>query len=609
MPSRATEIRDLPAAANLGSAGAEDVRIPLTSPGSLNVAWSDRFVAALHAAGVRDVVISPGSRSGPLALAFDRSSVATHVSLDERSAGYFALGLAKASRRPAALVCTSGTAAANYFPALVEARYGRVPLIVATADRPPELRDTGAPQTIDQIKLFGDMVRWFVEVGTPDASAPMLEYAASLGTRAAAEAWRDPAGPVHLNFSFREPLLPDPEAVPPFPPPGHGVEPARDSVAPARDSIRRLAGALRPKRRGLIVCGPDDPTPEFAPAVTRLARLTGYPVLADAASQVRFGAEARGMVIGSYDAFLRSPRFAERNQAEVILQFGAALTSKAYHLYASWHPAALHVIVDRAGGWRTPGRSACEVVCADPAAVAHALCEALADSADPLPSWSGAFERAERTARAVIERRLARSEEMNEARLLPQLLDALPDDSILYIGNSMAIRDLDAFAPTRERPIRVLANRGANGIDGVLSSALGASAASERPLLAVLGDLSFHHDWTALHMTRDPRVRATIVVVQNDGGAIFSFLPVARHAAFERYFGTPHGLDFAPAAAMYGITYSKPKTWGELTSRARESLRSRATEILEVRTDREGNRALHQAVWEDVVRAVEREVR
>src|SRR5256712_10067115 len=218
--------------------------------GAVNVAWASRFVVALHAAGVREALLCSGSRSAPLALAFDRSPIETHVCLDERAAGFFALGLAKGSRRPVVLVCTSGSAAANFFPAIVEASSARVPLIVATADRPPELRDTGAPQTIDQIKLFGDLVRWFVEVGTPEDSRAMLDYAASLGTRAAAEAWRPPAGPVHLNFAFREPLLPEPDALPPDPPPAPETHVAPEPVRPPAPAIERLARTARALRRG-----------------------------------------------------------------------------------------------------------------------------------------------------------------------------------------------------------------------------------------------------------------------------------------------------------------------------------------------------------------------
>ncbi len=574
--------------------------------GALNLVWADRFVAALHAAGVRDAIVCAGSRSAPLALAFDRSAIHTRVSLDERAAGFFALGLAKASRRPVALVCTSGSAAANFFPAVVEASSARVPLILATADRPPELRDTGAPQTIDQIKLFGDLVRWFVEVGTPEDSRSMLDYVSSLGTRAAAEAWRLPAGPVHLNFAFREPLLPEPDALPAPVPAAPEIHVAPEPIRPGPLGIERIAKTARALRRGLIVCGPDDGAPDFASSIARLAEVTGYPVLADPLSQVRFGHGSGAPILGAYDAFLRSAAFSNVHGPEVVIQFGAAATSKAFHAYIARHPGAAHVIVDPAGAWRSPARRAREVIPADPSRVASELAEALEGSADPLPSWRADFERAERAARDTIQAHLDGTDEIREGKLFPALLDALHEPGALYVGNSMPIRDLDTFVPEYPRRIRVLANRGASGIDGVVSSALGASAATEGPLLLVTGDLSFHHDLNALHMARDARVGATIVVVHNDGGGIFNFLPVARHAAFERYFGTPHGIGFEPVAAMYGIPHSRPRTWEELKSRAGASLAARATEVIEIRTDREENRGWHQALWDDVIQAIGR---
>ncbi len=605
MRSRATDPATAERAASVPKSPAPGAAPPATAPGALNVAWCDRFVAALHAAGVRDALICSGSRSAPLAIAFDRSPVATHVCLDERAAGFFALGLAKASRRPAALVCTSGSAAANFFPAVVEAASARVPLILATADRPPELRDTGAPQTIDQIKLFGDLARWFVEVGTPEDSGGMLDYAASLGTRAAAEAWRSPAGPVHLNFAFREPLLPEPDRLPA---PVRSVEShvAPEPLRPPRRAIERIAKMARGFRRGLILCGPDDNGPEFLGAITRLASVTGYPVLADPASQIRFGSASRAPILGAYDAFLRSTAFADRCAPEFVIQFGAALTSKTYHAYAARYPEATHVIVDSAGAWRSPARRAREVLAADSGEAATALADALEGSADPLPSWREAFAAAEREARAVIARHLDDAGPFQEGAILPALLDALPDDSVLYVGNSMPIRDLDAFVTSFPRRVRVLANRGASGIDGVVSSALGASAASSAPLLLVTGDLSFHHDLNALHMARGKGIHATIVVVNNDGGGIFSFLPAARHAAFERYFGTPHGLSFAPIASMYGIPHAVPGTLEELRLRVGDSLQSRSTEVIEIRTNREQNRAWHQTVWEDVIQTIGR---
>ena len=571
--------------------------------GALNVAWASRFVAALHAAGVREAVIAPGSRSAPLALALDRSPVTTRIALDERAGAFFALGLAKASRRPVALVCTSGTAAANFFPALVEAWASRVPLVVATADRPPELRDTGSPQTIDQIKIYGDYARWFVEVGPPEEKDGMLDYVASLGARAVAEAWRPPAGPVHLNFAFREPLLPSPDALPahPAPLPERALGP--DPFPPPRRAIERLARAVRPLRRGLLVCGPDDNGPGFAGAVQRLSEVTGYPILADPASQIRYNPDP-SHILGAYDSFLRVPPIAETSGPEIVIQFGAPLTSKAYHLFAARHRSTAHYMVDPGGSWRHPARRAREVIAADPEETALALAEALAGSTDPLPSWRQGLAAWNESSVKLLDRYVASAEFPDEGALFPKLLGAIPGNAVVYAGNSMPIRDLDAFVPAWPRPFRVLANRGANGIDGVVSSALGASTASEAPLLLVTGDLSFHHDLNALHLAREWGAGATIVVVNNDGGGIFSFLPAAEHEAFERYFGTPHGLDFESVASMYGVPYARPASWEELADRVRDSLRARTTEVIEIRTDREVNRVRHQGLWSEIARAL-----
>ncbi|HET9951665.1 MAG TPA: 2-succinyl-5-enolpyruvyl-6-hydroxy-3-cyclohexene-1-carboxylic-acid synthase [Candidatus Eisenbacteria bacterium] len=590
--------------------------------------WARALVESMAEAGVTDAIVAPGSRSAPLALALDRSGVRSHVAIDERAGAYFAVGLARASRRPVAVVTTSGTAAANLHPAALEAFHGRVPLILLTADRPPELRGTGAPQTIDQIALFGTGVRWFADAGTPEPGDAGARHAASLGARAVAAAWGPPAGPVHLNLPFREPLLPEPEAMASMP-----AATAAGTIAPRRESapsagpdrpeapaaaaapaasIRRVARALRARRQGLIVCGPLDGGAEVAAAVARLAAVTGYPILADPLSGVRFGGHDRSNVFGLYDLFLRSPAFAERATVDAILQFGAPLTSKSYHLHAARHPAAYRALVDEAAEPRDPSRLTREIVKGDPAATAAALADALEKGTEPLPEWLDSFRRAERAAAESVARHLASSAALGEEGVFPALLDAMPDGSdgrpggILYVGNSMPIRDLDLTAVPSGKAIRVLGNRGVNGIDGVLSSALGASAAGDAPLLAVVGDLSFHHDLNGLAALREGRARATIVVIQNDGGGIFSFLPVARHGdVFERYFGTPHGLDPAKAAALYGLPHHRCATAEELRDRAKTSLASRESVVLEVRTDRGENRAAHHVLSEAVRRAVE----
>ena len=574
----------------------------------LNLEWAERLIGSLAHAGVRDAIVCAGSRSAPLALAVDRSELRAHVALDERAGAYFALGLAKTSGRPVVVVTTSGTAAANLHPAVVEAHHARVPLILLTADRPPELRDCGAAQTIDQIRLFGPAVRWFHEVGVPDADPALAPYVAGIARRAVLAALGPPAGPVHLNLAFREPLVSAPDALPPR---QANAAPVNDDsawpepVAPSPRAIQRVARLLRTKRRGLILCGPEA-TPGLADSVARLAAVTGYPVLADPASQVRYGSHDPTRVLGAYDGFLRSSSFAERHAPEVMLQFGAPLTSKAFHLYAARHPDALRVIVDDGGAPRDPAHRATEIIPSGAAATADALAEALARGSDPLPSWTEPFLQAEAAARDAVARHLAHTAGLSEGSAVASLAEAAPSEMVLYMGNSMPIRDLDLFVPASSKRLRVLANRGANGIDGVLSSALGASAAGPAPVLAVVGDLSFHHDLNGLVAARERGIAATIVVVNNDGGGIFSFLPISRHGeAFERLVATPHGLTFEHAAALYGIPYEAPTSPDELASSARVSLERRETRILEIASDRARNRADHEALWRAVIAAVD----
>ncbi|MGE5175195.1 MAG: 2-succinyl-5-enolpyruvyl-6-hydroxy-3-cyclohexene-1-carboxylic-acid synthase [Hyphomicrobiales bacterium] len=576
-----------------------------------NLRWAEAFVAALVAGGVRDVVVSPGSRSTPLVLALARSALRAHVALDERAGGYFALGLARAARRPVALVCTSGTAPANYFPAILEARHARVPLLALTADRPPELRGVGAPQTIDQIALYGGAVRWFCEAGDASDAPRRLAHVAAVGARAVATAWGPPAGPVHVNFPFREPLAPEPATLArtaaPKPRAPRGVAP--EAGAPSRRAVQRIARALASRARGLILCGPDDFDGAFAAAAAALAEATGWPILADPLSGLRYGPHDRSRVLGGYDAFLRFPALAERLAPDAVVQFGAALTSKAFHGYLARH-APLHVLVDEGGEWRDPSRRAAERITADPAATARALATALRPLTEPELEWADAFGRAEAAARRALERRRdAEGPEPTEGGLFPELFEAMPEGATLYVGNSMPVRDLDLHVPGSAKRVRVLGNRGVSGIDGVLSSALGASAAGDGPVLAVIGDLSLHHDLNAMAALREGRAAATIVVVNNDGGGIFSFLPVARHdrEGFERFFGTPHGLDFAPLAALYGVPHARPATWEALRDAVASSLAERRSALVEVRTERARNAALHREASEAIGRELEME--
>jgi 2-succinyl-5-enolpyruvyl-6-hydroxy-3-cyclohexene-1-carboxylate synthase len=586
----------------------------MSGTGACNAALAGAFVAELPRAGLRHAVVCPGSRSTPLAVALaEAGAIRVWMHADERSAAFFALGMARALAEPVGVLCSSGTAAANFLPAVVEAHLSRVPLLVLTADRPPELRDVGAAQTIDQARLYGSHAKWFYELPVPEATADLLRHARQVAARAIATASAAPRGPVHLNFPFREPLLPAPgEPAPaiadeaalhgraddaPFTAvtPSHAV-PALDLAPLARD----LAG--RP--RGLIVCGPQD-DPALAPAVTALAAQFGYPVLADALSQVRRGPHDRALVIDDYDAFLRADATCGALAPDVVLRFGALPTSKPLAQFLARDHAGRHILVDD-GGWRDPLFLASDLIQADPVAVCAALGAALPERATA-SAWADAWRAAAEHARTAMAACLAAPDGTIEGRVFTELAALLPAGATIFAGNSMPVRDLDTFLPAGDHALRCLANRGANGIDGVVSSALGVAAVSPEPVVLVLGDLSFYHDLNGLLAAKLHGLRATIVVVNNDGGGIFSFLPQASQVAparFETLFGTPLGLDFRAAADLYGARFSRPESWEDFRAAVVSGIAGAGLSIVEVRSERAANVTQHRVVWRAVAAAL-----
>ncbi|HET7034705.1 MAG TPA: 2-succinyl-5-enolpyruvyl-6-hydroxy-3-cyclohexene-1-carboxylic-acid synthase [Thermomicrobiaceae bacterium] len=567
------------------------------------------FVEALARAGVRDVCLAPGSRSTPLALMLARNpAVKLWLQLDERSTAFFALGLAKASGRPVGLLCTSGTAAANFFPAVIEARYGQVPLVVMTADRPPELRDAGAAQTIDQVRLYGAHVKWSVEVPLPEATPELLRYARTLAARAATSALESPAGPVHLNFPLREPLIPvAPEQLP------HDefvrdapVRVERARRVPDEAVLAGLADRLRSAERGLIVAGPQ-PDPALAEPLARLARRLGFPVLADPLSGLRCGPREPEAIVDSYDAFLRSPRVAEALRPDLVLRFGAIPTSKPTLQFLEKHVGARQVLLG--AGWEDPSSLASDAILADPAATCEALLRWIDEPHSQDYGWLAIWRALDRASRDAIAAFIDRLDEPFEGRVFAELARVLPEGSTLYASSSMPVRDLDSFVPASRRAIRFLANRGANGIDGVVSSALGASVASNGPLLLAIGDIALYHDMNGLLAAKLHQLDATIVLLNNDGGGIFSFLPQARHPEhFEALFGTPHGLDFQPVAQLYGAAYRLIEDWADFAPVAERALAAPGLKLIELRSERARNVELHQAVWHAAAAAAENEV-
>jgi 2-succinyl-5-enolpyruvyl-6-hydroxy-3-cyclohexene-1-carboxylate synthase len=604
-----------------------------------NTLWASLFVEELARGGVACAVVAPGSRSTPLTLALAaRSDVETFVLLDERSAGFFALGLAKASGRPVALVCTSGTAAANFHPAVIEAHLSEVPLLVLTADRPPLLRDVGAGQSIDQLKLYGGAVRWFYELGEPVLRDADLRHLRGVAARALFEACRAPAGPVHLNIPFRKPLEAQP--VPADLPPGLDAllaaqaapgaaspysrgEPAR--AAAGAGTLARLARAVRAAPRGLILCGPMNHAPrpeangarpeaEWPAALAALARRTGYPILAEPPAGVMSGEHDTSRVIAHAEAILRAPAFRGKLAPQLVLRFGGMPTARHVEVLLDEHPACPVVLVNEGGAWAEPTHHPTELICAEPARFCSDLAEALGDHR-PEPSWQAAFWEAERAAARALEALFAApppaglGEEWFEGRVFRELAALLPEGAVQFTASSMPVRDLADFTPVTARAVQHLVNRGANGIDGTLSTALGAAASARRqgrgPAVLVAGDLAFHHDANGLQAARQYGLPLTVVLINNDGGGIFEMLPIAEYgAAYETYFATPHGIDFAALCAAYGIAHRRPADWAAFRAQVAEALAGGGPSVIEVRTERRHNRAQHERVWQAVAEAL-----
>ena len=593
-----------------------------------NAAFAAALFDEFTRGGIRHVCVCPGSRSAPLAIAAAQSpALRLWTHLDERAAAFFALGLAKASRRPVVLVCTSGTAAANFLPAVVEANLSRVPLVVLTADRPAELRDWGAAQTIDQVRLFGSHARWFAELPLPEPRAELLRHVRATAARAVAIASGRPPGPVHLNVPYREPLAPvvvpdDASALAVLDDAEAGNRPDgrptvridEPAIAPDAGQIRRLFSAMRAASRGVLLCGPDDRDPAFAPALARLARAAGWPLLADGASPLRTGPHvATTPVCGAHDAFLRAERFAEHHAPEFVLRFGAPPTSKATAQWLERHADTELCIVDPDGGFRDPSQRAATLVRADPAALCHALAAEWEQTARPTAGpWLASFVAAERVAQAALRQGIASAPALFAPAVVRALAAVLPDGAALFASSSMPIRDLESFLSPTRKSLRVLVSRGANGIDGIASTALGVAATRGGPFALLTGDVAFLHDVGGLHAAKRHGLSALCVVVNDDGGGIFSYLPVAEcgeSVPFEELFTTPHGVDLAHATALAGGRHVRVETPSGLDAALAGGLGEPGLQVVEARVDRDANVAHHRALWTAAVAAVERESR
>jgi 2-succinyl-5-enolpyruvyl-6-hydroxy-3-cyclohexene-1-carboxylate synthase len=562
--------------------------------GDANLRFARALVGELHLAGVAAAFVCPGSRSTPLALAIaEREGLRHSVHIDERSAAFQALGFAKASGRPVLLLCTSGTAGANFLPAVAEAHRSRVPLVVLTADRPPEQRAWGAAQTMEQRTLYAGFTRWSEETPCPSERSVAISYACALGRRAVLEATGPAPGPVHLNLPFREPLLPASiEAA------VAGVDAARrwpfvsqDGECPLAD-LDGLAQELRSIERGVLVFGPDSWDPLLGDAVHALATALDWPVLADPASGLRADGPRADSIIHGADLLLRDATVAAALAPQLIVRCGGQPTSAARHAAAEvW-------LVDPANGFRDPQHRATRTFRASSREFCRQFSKEAAGPAVRGSEWRSRWQQADRVARAGAAAACDADQRFLTPHLARAIWAGLPDGAALYAANSMVIRDVDAFADHRAARLRLLANRGVNGIDGMVSSALGAATALGRPAVLWCGDLALLHDVSGLLAGTIQEADLTIVVSNDDGGGIFEYLPAARslpRPVFEQMFAVPHGLDLCGLARGLGWQAVRVES---ATAFSRELARALAggRRMIEVPVDRAANTAFHATV-------------
>jgi 2-succinyl-5-enolpyruvyl-6-hydroxy-3-cyclohexene-1-carboxylate synthase len=587
------------------------------------------FVDELARCGMRAACTSPGSRCAPLVLTLagePRLRCFSHV--DERCAGFFALGLAKASGLPVAVTCTSGTAAAELLAAAIEAREARVPLLLLTADRPPELRENGAGQAIDQLKLFGSAAKWFFEVDVQQADAEHLCWMRTLACRAYWTALEGPPGAVHLNFPLREPLVTDAD----LPPDATG----RDGDGPyvrrtppsnatgdqsanqdASGDARALGQLMAGSRRGVVVAGRCERQTGLGAAAAEFAATVGWPLLADPLSGARRGDAA----IAHYDALLRDERFPAATP-DLVLRVGDLPVSKPLRTWLAGLGVVPQLALDPEDAWQDPASVLSYSFASEPAAVLRQAATAHERAGEPhaqveqdwLASWRSADERA---AEAMLG--MLGGEQLSEPTIARELGVLLPAEATLFVASSMPVRDIETFWPTRPDPPRVLCNRGANGIDGTVSSAFGvaahARASAAGPVVLLIGDVALAHDIGGLLAARRLGLKLTIVLIDNGGGGIFDFLPVSGAKAarqpdadediYTRHIATPTGLDFADAAALYGLAHERVNTIQAFRAALERALSPQASStIVHASTDRQSNVDLHRRVWDAVARAL-----
>jgi len=582
-----------------------------------NFIWAKAFVNQLCDLGVSFACISPGSRSTPLTLAFaEQKRIKCFVHIDERVSGFFALGLAKASGLPVAIVTTSGTATAELFPAIIEAYQQRIPLIICTADRPPELLNTGANQTINQWNLYKNHIRWFKYIGLPQLSVKRIINLQKIAVRAFETSLIKNKGPVHLNFPFRKPLEPNSftdevedeilMAIKNTIVPEANINRKENLSKRETKQINKIAENIIGKAKGLIIVGPKEYDSDFVSNIKQLSKVTGYPVLADGVSHLRFRTfKSDKFICTNYDAFLRSNKFITENKPEIVLQFGRTFTSAILEKYLE-QSKPLRFIINDYGDLFDPSKTS-KLLKFNPVTYCENLNRALTESKFKRKhNWLKIFINAEILTEAIKTILLKKSKLKIEPKVFSELISLIPSNTKIMVGNSLPIRDFDNFVGKINKNLKLFFNRGASGIDGITSTALGI-ASIEKPTILITGDLSFIHDLNALLPAKKYSIPLVIILINNNGGGIFEMLPVSLNNKFKTYFKTPHNLNIAPIVKSFGLEHHLIKNEKDFKIKLLNSLQKKSFTVLEILTNSISSLHMRKKYWAEVVKNIERD--
>jgi len=578
-----------------------------------NILWTETFLNELVSVGVKYACISPGSRSTPLTLAAaNNKKIKSFINIDERSSAFFALGLAKSTNSPVLLICTSGTATAEFYPAIIEAYQQRIPLIVCTADRPPELINVGANQTINQYNLYKNHIRWFCPVGLPEANLKGIKHIKKCARRAFMESFIASKGPVHLNFPFKKP----------FEPKTFTDEVSKKVLDSAKKTgkkkniffeaktkdlfsekwFREISKYLLNSKKVLIIAGPEYYNSDFPVQISKLAEKLNIPVLADGCSNLRFGRHKKGNILTNYDAILRSDKFVKNNQPDFILHFGRTVTSKALETFLG-KCTAPRFMINNYGDWFDPSNKSIAAIGCKPFVFCRKMNQFLDSKIikERNKNWLENFLSADRIASEIKSKLIENSTSLNEGRLVSEIMNLIPKNSKLMISNSMPVRDFDYFASNSEKKISVYNNRGASGIDGITSTALGIAVQSKEPTILVTGDLAFYYDLNGLLAAKNFKIPLNVILINNDGGGIFEVLPISKYGKFfKNYFIVSHNLDFSYFVKAYRGNFKGIKDWNDFRSSFKRALKTKSFSVIEVKTNSKQSLKLRQKFWNDV---------